>query len=42
MDIFEDLGGCWLIGLAVVLVALLAVCVIAVLVGGSLTDWPGG
>lgn len=42
MDIFEDLGGCWLIGLLVVLVVLVAVCVIAVLVGGSLTGWLDG
>ena len=38
MDIFEDFGGCVLIGIAVVVLLVLVVCVVVFVLGGALTD----
>ncbi len=38
MDIFEDVGGCVMIGIIAAVVLLLLVCVAVVVFGGALSD----
>ncbi|HEV2106972.1 MAG TPA: hypothetical protein VGR16_01770 [Thermomicrobiales bacterium] len=41
MDIFEDLGGCAVIGIIVVIILLLLICVAIVVFGVALSDITG-
>ncbi len=41
MDIFEDFGGCALIGIAAVILLLLVVCVAMLVLGVALPDLTG-
>lgn len=41
MDIFEDLGGCAMIGIVAIVLLLLVICVLVVVLGVAIPDLTG-
>ena len=41
MDIFEDLGGCAIIGIVAIILLLLVICVLVVALGVAIPDLTG-